>query len=78
MRTPPERNPNQLFNNADSFGIVFDEAWQLHNRENPGHSLSRQEKLELILAELGHHPFAESSPELIRQVAEFRLRLLRL
>ncbi|MCT0198837.1 hypothetical protein KQ313_03965 [Synechococcus sp. CS-1325] len=78
MRTPPERNPNQLFNNADSFGIVFDEAWRRHNLENPNHALSRAEKLELILGQLAGHPFAESSPELIRQVAEFRLRLLRL
>jgi len=78
MRTPPERNPNQLFNNADSFGIVFDEAWRRHSLENPDHVLSRSEKLELIVGQLGHHPFAESSPELIRQVAEFRLRLLRL
>jgi hypothetical protein len=78
MRTPPERNPNQLFNNADSFGIVFDEAWQRHSLENPDHGLSRCEKLELIVAQLAHHPFSESSPDLVRQVAEFRLRLHRL
>jgi len=76
MRTPPERNPNQLFNNADSFGIVFDEAWQLHSKENPSHGLSREAKIELIVGQLGHHPFAESEPELLRQVAEFRLRLM--
>ena len=76
MRTPPERDVNQLFDNADSFGMVFDAAWKRHGEEKPDHGLSNPEKLELILGQLASHPFRLSQPDLARQVAEFRLRLL--
>jgi hypothetical protein len=76
MRTPPERSTSQLFNNADSFAMVFDEAWKRHNFEHPNHSLSVDEKLEKILAQVSEHPFALSSPQMSRQVAQFRTRLL--
>jgi hypothetical protein len=77
MRTPPERDQNRLFNNADSFGMQFDEAWKLLSARHPDATLSREEKLELVLNGLVDHPFAQSQPALARQVAEFRLRLFR-
>jgi hypothetical protein len=76
MRTPPERNPNQLFNNADSFAISFDEAWRTHRTDRPMDDLSRSDKLDQVLTRLGDHPFARSNPDRVREVAEFRLRLL--
>lgn len=76
MRTPPERNPNQLFNNADSFAISFDEAWSSYVPDPSTEELSRSVKLDQVLARLGEHPFARSQPARIREVAEFRLRLL--
>jgi hypothetical protein len=76
MRTPPERSTSQLFDNADSFAMVFDEAWKRHSFEHPNHGLSVDQKLEQILAQVSEHPFALSSPETSRQVAQFRTRLL--
>ncbi|MCP9851171.1 hypothetical protein [Cyanobium sp. Morenito 9A2] len=76
MGTPPEPNPSQLFNNADSFAMVFDEAWKRHTFLQPKHGLSTEAKLDLILDEVGEHPFALSSPQVARQVAQFRTRLL--
>lgn len=66
----------QLFNNADSFAQAFDEAWQEHERQQPTHGLDRASKCDLILSQLQEHPFHQSAPEMARQVAEFRLRLL--
>ena len=76
MRSPRPEASNQLFNNADSFGMVFDEAWKRHTAQNPGHALASPEKLELILASCADHPFMVSNPAMARQVAEFRIRLL--
>lgn len=71
-------NGNQVFNNADSFAQAFDEAWQRHQRQEPDHTLQRDQKLSLILDQLADHPFRRSQPELAAAVAAFRLRLLAL
>jgi hypothetical protein len=77
MRSPrPEASSNQLFDNADSFGMVFDEAWKRHTTQNPGHAMASTEKIGLILASCADHPFMVSNPAMARQVAEFRIRLL--
>jgi len=77
MRSPrPEASSNQLFDNADSFGMVFDEAWKRHTAQNPGQALASSDKLDLILASCADHPFMLSNPAMARQVAEFRIRLL--
>jgi len=71
---PP--SSDRLFNNADSFAMVFDEAWQRHSRLEGDHGLSAEEKIPLILEQVADHPFAQDSPEQARQVAAFRVRLL--
>lgn len=71
---PP--SSDRLFNNADSFAMVFDEAWQRHARQQPDHGLSAEEKIPLILEQVADHPFAQDNPEQARQVAAFRVRLL--
>ena len=77
MRSPrPEASSNQLFDNADSFGMVFDEAWKRHTAENPIHVLTSSDKLDLILMNCADHPFVLTNPAMARQVAEFRIRLL--
>jgi len=68
--------PNRVFNNADSFAQAFDEAWCLHERQDPHHGLDAADKVELMLQQLADHPFFQNDPELARQVAGFRLRLL--
>ena len=75
MSSQPPRS-DRLFNNADSFAMSFDEAWQLHARRHPNHGLSCEEKVGLILEQISDHPFAVSDPEQARQVAAFRVRLL--
>lgn len=67
---------DRLFNNADSFAMVFDEAWQRHSRQEPHHGLSAEEKIQVILEQVADHPFAIDNPEQARQVAAFRVRLL--
>jgi hypothetical protein len=64
------------FNNADSFAQAFDEAWHDHGRTNPAHGLDRAGRLVTVLEQLREHPFHRQNPELARQVAEFRVRLL--
>lgn len=67
---------DRLFNNADSFAMVFDEAWQRHSRQHPDHGLSAEEKIPLILELVAEHPFAQDNPDQARAVATFRVRLL--
>ncbi len=67
---------DRQFNNADSFAQAFDQAWQEHDRRQPDHGLDQVSKRDLILAQLQEHPFHQSAPEMARQVADFRLRLL--
>lgn len=74
MRTPP--SSNQVFNNADSFALAFDEAWKRHSHQHPNHGLSREEKVELVLELISDHPFLVQQADMARQVAAFRLRLL--
>jgi hypothetical protein len=72
----PLASSDRLFNNADSFAMVFDEAWQRHSQQEPDHGLSADEKIPLILDLVADHPFAIDNPEQARQVAAFRVRLL--
>ena len=71
---PP--SSDRLFNNADSFAQVFDDAWQRHSRQDPDHGLSAEQKIPLILEQVCDHPFALDNPEQARAVAVFRVRLL--
>ena len=50
MRTPP--SSNQVFNNADSFALAFDEAWKRHSHLHPDHGLSSEEKVDLIFEQI--------------------------
>ncbi len=66
----------QLVNNADSFAQAFDEAWaELAVHDNTG---DRDIRLAMVMERIAEHPFRLSSPTLAEQVAQFRLRLLRL
>jgi hypothetical protein len=76
MPEPDRASAGQVFNNADSYAMAFDEAWQDHDRRQPSHGLDSSAKLELILAAVAEHPFAAENPAMARQVAEFRIRLL--
>ncbi|MGA0021726.1 MAG: hypothetical protein ACO3GW_06135 [Vulcanococcus sp.] len=71
----PEK-PGQLFDNADSFAMVFDAAWTKLMGQPDAGSLSSEEKKRLALEACGDHPFMLSNPAMADQVADFRIRLL--
>ena len=67
--------PGELFNNADSFGMVFDNAFKRQADCGAHANLSLAEKKDLAIQACSDHPFFLSNPELASQVADFRLRL---
>ena len=71
----PEK-PGQLFDNADSFAMVFDAAWGQISGHADAASLSSAEKKQQALQACADHPFMLSNPSMADQVAEFRIRLL--
>ncbi|MCP9917189.1 hypothetical protein KBZ13_11940 [Cyanobium sp. ATX 6F1] len=76
MRTPPDHPLNQQFNNADSYAMAFDAAWEKLNQQTATEAPNREARLQQAIDDLSDHPFALSQPELALQVATFRLRLL--
>ncbi|KGG16612.1 MULTISPECIES: hypothetical protein [unclassified Prochlorococcus] len=70
-------NPNSYYNNADSFAIVFDEAWRSSDFVND-EKLTVEEKIRMIIDQNKEHPYIKSSPSEAFNVAKFRLRLLQL
>jgi len=70
----PEPPSDQVFNNADSFAQAFDEAWNRHTRQHG--AMDSAARTEQVLSEVGDHPFASEQPEMAKQVATFRIRLL--
>lgn len=70
----PEPPSDQVFNNADSFAQAFDEAWKQLSHQHG--ELSTEARTSAVLAHVGDHPFALAQPDMARQVAAFRIRLL--
>ncbi len=71
----PDSATDRVFDNADSFAMVFDRTWKLME-QNSSESESPEQKLEAVIQAMADHPFVISSPEMARQVATFRIRLL--
>ncbi len=65
---------NRVFNNADSFAMAFDEAWGTIKAEDK----KTNEKLEIVLNKVKDHPFFQTSPSEAKDIAHFRLKLLKL
>ena len=68
--------PGQLFDNADSFAMVFDAAWRRLLGRPEVAAMSGEEKKRLALEACSDHPFMISNPAMADQVADFRIRLL--
>ena len=73
----PDAGTDRVFDNADSFAMVFDRIWK-QLRTKSKEDLSQDAHLETVLTAMADHPFLISSPEIARQVAAFRIRLLEL
>ena len=70
-----ELSTDRVFNNADSFSMAFDEAWEKHKNNCKENTENR---LESVFLEIADHPFVINSPEIAKEVAAFRIRLLNL
>lgn len=68
-------NSDRVFNNADSFAMVFDRTWKRLSGSSDASS-STDERIKAVLDAMAEHPFLISSPEMAHQVAIFRIRLL--
>ena len=73
----PDAGTDRVFNNADSFAMVFDRTWK-QLRTGTSRETTQNDHLEEVLSAMADHPFLISSPEMARQVAAFRIRLLEL
>ncbi len=71
-----QKNGN-FYNNADSFAMIFDEAWKKAKFKSE-EDLTIEERIKKIIEQNKEHPFIQSSPSEAFRVAEFRLRLLQL
>ena len=58
---------NQLYDNADSFAMSFDEEWENIDCDDI------RSKIDKVLELLSEHPFLISNPENARKMAEFRI-----
>ncbi|MFM7651348.1 MAG: hypothetical protein ACKO5M_00245 [Vulcanococcus sp.] len=76
MPLPIPDKPGQLFANADSFAMAFDEAWQRQARSAAFRDLPLEQKRHSVLEACVDHPFMLSQPAMAEQVADFRIRLL--
>ena len=71
----PDAGTDRVFDNADSFAMVFDRTWKRLSGTF-GSDITQDQRLECVFAAMEDHPFLLSSPEMARQVANFRIRLL--
>ena len=76
MPIPFQDKPGQLFDNADSFAMVFDAAWQKLLTQSKAAGVSAEEKKRMAMEVCADHPFMLSNPVMADQVADFRIRLL--
>ncbi len=74
-----EYNPSnkELFNNADSFAMEFDDAWKFLFK-NEDIKLSQEEKIKSTFERIKDHPFIKENPEKAIDIAKFRIKLLSL
>jgi hypothetical protein len=76
MPLPFQDKPGQLFDNADSFAMVFDAAWQKLLTQSKAAGVSAEDKKRMAMEACADHPFMLGNPAMADQVADFRIRLL--
>tara|TARA_B100000579_G_scaffold284232_1_gene235569 strand:+ start:47 stop:277 length:231 start_codon:yes stop_codon:yes gene_type:complete len=63
------------YNNADSFAMAFDDAWN-HCNFNNQENLNIEEKIQIIFDNIKTHPFLIENPIQSKNIAFFRIKLL--
>ena len=64
-----------LYNNADSFAMAFDAAWNNCDLENDKNK-KIEEKIQITFEKIKNHPFLIDDPIQAKNIAHFRIKLL--
>ena len=70
-----EASNENLYNNADSFAIAFDAAWNDCNLRNEKDKKIEQ-KIQIAFEKIKTHPFLIENPIQAKNMALFRIKLL--
>ena len=70
-----EASNENLYNNADSFAMAFDAAWNDFDLANEKDKKIEQ-KIQIAFEKIKTHPFLIENPIQAKQVALFRIKLL--
>ena len=70
-----EASSDNLYNNADSFAMAFDDAWVACDLGN-NKDIKIDEKIDIVFEKIKNHPFIISDPIQSKNVALFRIKLL--
>ncbi len=69
---------DRTFNNPDGFAMVFDRTWKQSAKTDQFSNLSIEQRIDVVIETMNDHPFLQAEPEQARQIAIFRVRLLKL
>ena len=70
-----EASNGNLYNNADSFAIAFDKAWNDCSLEQ-NKDINIEERIEITFEKIKNHPFLVENPSQSKDIALFRIKLL--
>ena len=70
-----EASNENLYNNADSFAMAFDAAWNDFNLTNEKEKKIEQ-KIQIAFEKIKTHPFLIENPIQAKNIALFRIKLL--
>ena len=70
-----ECSNGNAYNNADSFAMAFDAAWNDCDFKN-NKNLNIEEKIQLTFNKIETHPFLVENPVQSKDIASFRIKLL--
>ena len=70
-----EASNENLYNNADSFAMAFDAAWNSSDLVNYKDK-TIEEKIEIAFEKIKTHPFLMKNPIQAKNTALFRIKLL--
>ena len=71
----PDAGTDRVFDNADSFAMVFDRTWK-RLKSQASTAAASDDFIDQVFEAMADHPFVISSPDMAKQVAAFRIRLL--
>ena len=70
-----EASNENLYNNADSFAMAFDSAWNNCNLSDEKDK-NIEQKIQIAFEKIKTHPFLIENPNQAKDIALFRIKLL--